>query len=125
MWLHRLISSVIAATLLLHSHMQDGLPASSILYASTSLPFKLRPNGSTWTYTIIDQVYLGERQHEDPDLVIASHHDMLSSVLGSKEEAVSSIVYSYKNGFSGSAAMLTESQADKIAVVLHGDDVCM
>uniref|UniRef100_A0A804IAU5 Uncharacterized protein n=1 Tax=Musa acuminata subsp. malaccensis TaxID=214687 RepID=A0A804IAU5_MUSAM len=60
-------------------------------------------------------VYMGERQHEDPNLVTASHHDMLSSVLGSKEEAVSSIVYSYKHGFSGFAAMLTESQADQIA----------
>ncbi|XP_064953559.1 subtilisin-like protease SBT3.8 [Musa acuminata AAA Group] len=60
-------------------------------------------------------VYMGERQHEDPNLVTASHHDMLSSVLGSKEEAVSSIVYSYKHGFSGFAAMLTESQANKIA----------
>ncbi|XP_064997423.1 subtilisin-like protease SBT3.13 [Musa acuminata AAA Group] len=60
-------------------------------------------------------VYMGGRQHEDPDLVTASHHDMLSSVLGSKEEAVSSIVYSYKHGFSGFAAMLTESQADQIA----------
>ncbi|URD94122.1 Subtilase family [Musa troglodytarum] len=115
MWLHRLISSAIAATLLLHNHMQDGFPTSSILYASTSLPFELHPNGSTWTYTIIDQVYMGERQHEDPDLVTASHHDMMSSALGSKEEAVSSIVYSYKHGFSGFAAMLTESQADQIA----------
>ncbi|XP_064979288.1 subtilisin-like protease SBT3.10 isoform X3 [Musa acuminata AAA Group] len=60
-------------------------------------------------------VYMGERQHEDPDLVTASHHHMLSSVLGSKEEAVSSIVYSYKHGFSGFAAMLTESQAHQIA----------
>ncbi|CAL9112145.1 unnamed protein product [Musa textilis] len=60
-------------------------------------------------------VYMGERQHEDPNLVTASHHDMLSSVLGSKEEAVSSIVHSYKHGFSGFAAMLTESQADQIA----------
>uniref|UniRef100_A0A804IAU8 Uncharacterized protein n=1 Tax=Musa acuminata subsp. malaccensis TaxID=214687 RepID=A0A804IAU8_MUSAM len=58
---------------------------------------------------------MGERQHEDPDLVTASHHDMLSSVLGSKEEAVSSIVYNYKHGFSGFAAMLTESKAHQIA----------
>ncbi|XP_072988340.1 subtilisin-like protease SBT3.9 [Typha latifolia] len=40
---------------------------------------------------------------------------MLSSLLGSEEEALSSIVYSYKHGFSGFAAMLTESQAAKLA----------
>uniref|UniRef100_K3ZMM6 Subtilisin-like protease fibronectin type-III domain-containing protein n=1 Tax=Setaria italica TaxID=4555 RepID=K3ZMM6_SETIT len=44
-------------------------------------------------------VYLGERQHEDADLVTASHHDMLASVLGSKEAAVESIVYSYKHAW--------------------------
>ncbi|WOK95319.1 subtilisin-like protease SBT3.5 [Canna indica] len=60
-------------------------------------------------------VYLGERKHEDANLVTASHHDMLSSLLGSKEEALSSIVYSYRHGFSGFAAMLTDSQAEQIA----------
>nr|XP_009420612.1 PREDICTED: subtilisin-like protease SBT3.10 [Musa acuminata subsp. malaccensis] len=60
-------------------------------------------------------VYLGERKHENPDHVTASHHDMLTSLLGSKEEAVSSIVYSYKHGFSGFAAMLTEAQAEELA----------
>ncbi|CAD5181677.1 unnamed protein product [Musa acuminata subsp. malaccensis] len=60
-------------------------------------------------------VYLGERRHEDPDLVTASHHDLLSSLLGSMEEAMNSIVYSYRHGFSGFAAMLTESLADQIA----------
>ncbi|KAG6497655.1 hypothetical protein ZIOFF_045559 [Zingiber officinale] len=59
-------------------------------------------------------VYLGERRHEDPNLVTASHHDLLSSILGSKEEALSSIVYSYRHGFSGFAAMLTYSQALQI-----------
>ncbi|XP_042449474.1 subtilisin-like protease SBT3.10 [Zingiber officinale] len=59
-------------------------------------------------------VYLGERKHDDPNHVTASHHDMLSSILGSKEEALSSIVYSYKHGFSGFAAMLTEYQAARI-----------
>lgn len=33
----------------------------------------------------------------------------------SKEEALNSIVYSYKYGFSGFAAMLTEAQAKKIS----------
>ncbi|XP_008783547.3 subtilisin-like protease SBT3.3 [Phoenix dactylifera] len=60
-------------------------------------------------------VYLGEKKHEDPDLVTASHHEMLASLLGSKEEALQSIVYSYRHGFSGFAAMLTESQAKNIA----------
>ncbi|KAK3152701.1 hypothetical protein QOZ80_2BG0162380 [Eleusine coracana subsp. coracana] len=60
-------------------------------------------------------VYMGEKQHDDPLKVTASHHDVLSSVLGSKDEAQKSIVYSYKHGFSGFAAMLTESQAQTIA----------
>ncbi|WOK95318.1 subtilisin-like protease SBT3.5 [Canna indica] len=60
-------------------------------------------------------VYLGERQHEDPNLVTASHHDMLSSLLGSKEEAVRSMVYSYRHSFSGFAAFLTDSHAQQIA----------
>jgi hypothetical protein len=33
----------------------------------------------------------------------------------SKEEALASIAYSYKHGFSGFAAMLTEEQADNLA----------
>lgn len=33
----------------------------------------------------------------------------------SKDEAMKSIVYSYKHGFSGFAAMLTESQAEELA----------
>ncbi|XP_039122246.1 subtilisin-like protease SBT3.5 [Dioscorea cayenensis subsp. rotundata] len=59
-------------------------------------------------------VYLGEKQHEDPNVVAADHHDMLTAQLGSKEEALSSILYNYKHGFSGFAAMLTESQAKTI-----------
>ncbi|KAI5329346.1 hypothetical protein L3X38_028743 [Prunus dulcis] len=59
-------------------------------------------------------VYIGEKQHEDPELVTSSHHEMLASVVGSKEAAIDSIVYSYKHGFSG-LAKLTESQAKEIA----------
>ncbi|THU58119.1 hypothetical protein C4D60_Mb03t10820 [Musa balbisiana] len=62
-------------------------------------------------------VCLEERQHEDPELVTASHHEMLSSVLVGKDAAVNSIVYSYRYGFSGFAARLKESQADQIAVL--------
>uniref|UniRef100_A0A0E0NCU8 Subtilisin-like protease n=1 Tax=Oryza rufipogon TaxID=4529 RepID=A0A0E0NCU8_ORYRU len=60
-------------------------------------------------------VYMGEKKHDDPSVVTASHHDTLTSVLGSKDGAMKSIVYSYKHGFSGFAAMLTESQAEELA----------
>lgn len=59
-------------------------------------------------------VYMGDKKHNDPTVVTASHHDVLTSVLGSKDESLRSIVYSYKHGFSGLAAMLTKSQAETI-----------
>ncbi|CAL4947023.1 unnamed protein product [Urochloa decumbens] len=61
--------------------------------------------------------YLGDKKHDDPSLVAVSHHEMLSTILGSfsKEEAIDSIAYSYKHGFSGFAAMLTEDQAENLA----------
>ncbi|EFH48780.1 predicted protein [Arabidopsis lyrata subsp. lyrata] len=60
-------------------------------------------------------VYLGEKQHDDPELVTKSHHRMLWSLLGSKEDAHNSMVHNFRHGFSGFAAKLTESQAKKIA----------
>ncbi|CAO2197295.1 unnamed protein product [Urochloa humidicola] len=59
--------------------------------------------------------YLGDKNHDDASLVAASHHEMLSTILGSKEEAIDSVAYSYKHGFSGFAAMLTEDQAENLA----------
>ncbi|GMP35357.1 hypothetical protein CsSME_00007826 [Camellia sinensis var. sinensis] len=58
-------------------------------------------------YALISEVhivYMGERQYEDPASVRKLHHKMLSTLLGSKEAARSSILYSYKHGFSGFAA---------------------
>ncbi|KAM2294770.1 hypothetical protein ACFX1S_034646 [Malus domestica] len=60
-------------------------------------------------------VYMGERQHGEPELVSESHHQTLSSVFGSKEAAKESILYNYKHGFSGFAAVLTPCQAKLIA----------
>ncbi|KAL0713110.1 hypothetical protein Bca4012_020088 [Brassica carinata] len=60
-------------------------------------------------------VYLGEKEHDDPESVTESHHQMLGSLLGSKQSVHDSIVYSYRHGFSGFAAKLTESQAKKIS----------
>ncbi|XP_042472928.1 subtilisin-like protease SBT3.10 isoform X2 [Zingiber officinale] len=60
-------------------------------------------------------VYLGERKHENPEHVTDSHLDMLTCLLGSKKDALTSLVYSYKHVISGFAAMLTEEQAKQLA----------
>ncbi|KAK8480633.1 hypothetical protein V6N11_047238 [Hibiscus sabdariffa] len=60
-------------------------------------------------------VYLGERQLDDSKRVTDSHHDLLATVVGSKEIASDLMVYSYRHGFSGFAAKLTESQAQKLS----------
>ncbi|KAI3469065.1 hypothetical protein Pfo_025728 [Paulownia fortunei] len=60
-------------------------------------------------------VYLGERQHNDPELVTDSHYGILTTLMGSKQLALESMVYSYRHGFSGFAAKLTESQAQQLS----------
>ncbi|KAJ7967255.1 Subtilisin-like protease [Quillaja saponaria] len=60
-------------------------------------------------------VYMGDRRHSEQQLVDDSHHEILSQVLGSKKAAEGSILYSYKHGFSGFAAVLSQSQAKLIA----------
>ncbi|KAK1661425.1 hypothetical protein QYE76_049584, partial [Lolium multiflorum] len=60
-------------------------------------------------------VYLGDVKHGHPDDVVASHDDMLATLLGSKEESSASVAYNYKHGFSGFAAMLTPEQAKQLA----------
>ncbi|XP_060206379.1 subtilisin-like protease SBT3.6 [Lycium barbarum] len=65
---------------------------------------------------------MGRRKHNDVELATSAHHQLLTSVLKSQEAARDSIIYSYKHGFSGFAAKLTKSQAQKIAElpdVLH------
>lgn len=60
-------------------------------------------------------VYMGQKQYQDPELNEQMHHGALASVLGSKEAALDSILYSYKYSFSGFAAKLSHSQAKAIA----------
>ncbi|XAR72774.1 Tripeptidyl-peptidase II [Bertholletia excelsa] len=66
-------------------------------------------------YLQVHIVYMGERPHHDPELTTVSHHEILSDILGSREAAMESILYSYKHGFSGFAAVLTPYQAGVIA----------
>jgi len=61
-------------------------------------------------------VYMGERHPElHPDLVRDSHHGMLAAVLGSEQAAQDAILYSYRHGFSGFAAVLTDAQAARLS----------
>ncbi|XP_040377105.1 subtilisin-like protease SBT3.9 [Oryza brachyantha] len=91
--------------------MDSRTRSSSTLLLVLVLVLPFLANASSRLYI----VYMGEKKHDDPSVVTASHHDTLTSVLGSKDGAMKSIVYSYKHGFSGFAAMLTKSQAEEIA----------
>lgn len=67
--------------------------------------------------TNVHIVYMGERPHDDPTLIMDSHHRVLADVVGSRELASKLMVYSYKHGFSGFAAKLTDSQAQRMAEI--------
>ncbi|XP_044488065.1 subtilisin-like protease SBT3.6 isoform X3 [Mangifera indica] len=64
-------------------------------------------------------VYMGDRGYDESLLTQDLHHEILSNILGSNEAAKESLLYSYKHGFSGFAAILTESQAKLIADIPH------
>ncbi|KAI5081951.1 hypothetical protein GOP47_0001694 [Adiantum capillus-veneris] len=56
-------------------------------------------------------VYMGHHGDVHKDIVVNSHHELLSSVKESHEEAAMSMIYHYKHGFSGFSAMLTAQEA--------------
>ncbi|CAH8275837.1 unnamed protein product [Arabidopsis lyrata] len=99
---------------LLSSKLVFLLAIALVLFLNTELSF-LTAEGASDSNSKVYIVYLGEREHDDPELVTASHHQMLESLLQSKEDAHNSMIYSYQHGFSGFAALLTSSQAKKIS----------
>ncbi|KAM1605818.1 hypothetical protein PS2_026514 [Malus domestica] len=61
-------------------------------------------------------VYMGSKNGEDPDEILTQNHEMLAFVhTGSMEEARASHLYSYRHGFRGFAAKLTDLQAFQIS----------
>ncbi|OVA12340.1 Peptidase S8/S53 domain [Macleaya cordata] len=66
-------------------------------------------------------VYLGAHSHGpevsklDIDRVTDSHHELLSSLMGSSEKAKDSIFYSYTHHINGFAATLEEEEAEAIS----------
>ncbi|KAF8101377.1 hypothetical protein N665_0206s0053 [Sinapis alba] len=98
------------------------LTFSFVLFLTTELSL-LTPARALDKNSKVYIVYLGERVHDEPELVTASHHQMLESLLQSKEDAHNSMIYSYQHGFSGFAALLTSSQAKKISGLLHNTNM--
>ncbi|CAI9758088.1 unnamed protein product [Fraxinus pennsylvanica] len=61
-------------------------------------------------------VYMGSKSSNDPDEILRANHQMLTAIhKGSDEEARASHVYSYRHGFRGFAAKLSEEQASEVA----------
>ncbi|XP_059669406.1 subtilisin-like protease SBT5.6 [Cornus florida] len=63
-------------------------------------------------YVVYFGHHSGEKTLQEID---DTHHSYLSSVKESKEEAKSSLLYSYKNSINGFAAMLTPDEASKLS----------
>ncbi|KAL4195377.1 hypothetical protein AMTRI_Chr05g73080 [Amborella trichopoda] len=77
-----------------------------LLFLSVLVPQLLKCVGAASNVHI---VYMGEKHHEDPDVVRDLHHSVLTTLLGSEEAARESMVYSYRHGFSGFALHTTRS----------------
>ncbi|CAN4080409.1 unnamed protein product [Withania somnifera] len=62
-------------------------------------------------------VYMGSKDSDEhPDEILRQNHQMLTAIHGGNvEQAKTSHVYSYRNGFKGFAAKLTEAQASEIS----------
>lgn len=56
-------------------------------------------------------IYMGHHGDVQKDVIVSKHHELLSSVKGSHEEAATSMIYNYKHGFSGFSARLSAQEA--------------
>ncbi|CAL0311712.1 unnamed protein product [Lupinus luteus] len=77
----------------------------AVLIAKTSFCFSAK----------VYVVHMGSKTDQDPDDIIKENHQILASVhSGSIEKAQASHVYSYRHGFKGFAAKITDEQASQI-----------
>lgn len=60
-------------------------------------------------------VYMGSSRDGERDSIVSSHVEVLSSVLGSDEDAQLSLVYSYSHAFTGFSAVMSKEQATAIS----------
>ncbi|KHN12162.1 Cucumisin [Glycine soja] len=61
-------------------------------------------------------VYMGSKSGEHPDDILKENHQILASVhSGSIEQAQASHIYTYRHGFRGFAAKLSDEQASQIS----------
>lgn len=60
-------------------------------------------------------VYMGSSRDSERDFIVSSHVELLSSVLGSDEDAHLSLVYSYSHAFTGFSAVMSKEQATAIS----------
>ncbi|KAL0396265.1 UNVERIFIED_CONTAM: Subtilisin-like protease SBT3.5 [Sesamum calycinum] len=91
-------------------------PPRMVLYLYLSLCVFLAvigPSVSSKLYV----VYMGSSRGSDgPDEILRQNHEILAALhRGSVEQAKASHVYSYRHGFRGFAARLTEEQASEVA----------
>ncbi|AET03515.1 putative tripeptidyl-peptidase II [Medicago truncatula] len=90
-------------------------PMNSVLFSLLFL-FVLVAKVSFCFSTKVYVVYMGSKSLEYPDDILKENHQILASVhSGSIEEAQASHIYSYRHGFRGFAAKLTDEQASKIS----------
>lgn len=60
-------------------------------------------------------VYMGSSRDSERDFIVSSHVELLSSVLGSDQDAHLSLVYSYSHAFTGFSAVMSKEQAAAIS----------
>uniref|UniRef100_A0A0C9SAZ1 TSA: Wollemia nobilis Ref_Wollemi_Transcript_1441_2604 transcribed RNA sequence n=1 Tax=Wollemia nobilis TaxID=56998 RepID=A0A0C9SAZ1_9CONI len=71
---------------------------------------------SLWIVNAQDEqvyiVYMGSSQNDrERDSVLSNHVELLASILGSEEDAQSSLVYSYSHAFTGFSAVMSKAAA--------------